>query len=243
MVDEAEERLTAYESSSTVSTPGNELVSIAAACLDGDKLHQDIRSLVGARDLNSFQRAVFSLVGPLSFQKGSGKNVQHHNALRVIKQAAQAIEERLRGQGGGTSAQSGGTSTISYVNPSRIAALHELDRPRLDPKRLICLLEELNKAAASDCYMATAMVVRAILDHVPTVYGYRTFAQVVANYGWPQSVKRSMDHLDKSLRNIADGHLHLPMRQAEDVPTFHQVDFRPALDQLLGDVTIALRSP
>jgi hypothetical protein len=45
-----------------------------------------------------------------------------------------------------------------------------------------------------------------------------------------------MQQLEKSLRNIADMHLHSPIREREDVPTAVQVDFAQDLDVLLGEV-------
>ena len=45
-----------------------------------------------------------------------------------------------------------------------------------------------------------------------------------------------MQRMETSLRNIADTHLHSPIRTREDVPTAVQVDFAADLDVLLGEV-------
>lgn len=45
-----------------------------------------------------------------------------------------------------------------------------------------------------------------------------------------------MQHLDKSLKNIADGYLHLKIRQKEVLPNETQVDFRQDLDLLLSEI-------
>jgi hypothetical protein len=84
--------------------------------------------------------------------------------------------------------------------------------------------------------MATAMVVRAITDHVPPVFGCKTFGEVANNYGGSRSFKEHMANLDKSLRKVADGYLHTQIRQREAVPTPVQVDFRAAVGELLGEV-------
>jgi hypothetical protein len=60
-----------------------------------------------------------------------------------------------------------------------------------------------------------------------------------ANYGGSKSqksFKASIQRLEGSLRNIADMHLHMPIRAREDVPTATQVDFAAELDVLLGEV-------
>jgi hypothetical protein len=57
----------------------------------------------------------------------------------------------------------------TYVEESRLRELRELPRNPFDLKRLIRLAEELNAVYMMECYIATAMLVRAIADHVPPV--------------------------------------------------------------------------
>ncbi|CAB4325009.1 hypothetical protein BCH_00228 [Brucella sp. 191011898] len=97
----------------------------------------------------------------------------------------------------------------------------------------------MNVASANRCHMSTAMLLRTVLNHVPPVLGFNTFAEVANNYGNLKSLKSfkaSMQRLEGSLRNIADMHLHSPIRPREDVPTAVQVDFSAELDVLLGEV-------
>jgi hypothetical protein len=94
----------------------------------------------------------------------------------------------------------------------------------------------LNIAHVHDCHMTIAMLVRTIVDHVPPVFGCKTFSDVANNYAGSQSFKRSMQHLDRALRNIADAHLHTHIRRRESVPTGAQVAFRQDLDVLLAEV-------
>jgi hypothetical protein len=98
------------------------------------------------------------------------------------------------------------------------------------------LCREINVAAANRCHMSTAMLLRTILNHVPPVLGYATFSEVANNYAAGSSFKAQMERLNRSLRNVADMHLHLPIRQREDVPTAVQVAFSAELDLLLGEL-------
>lgn len=126
-----------------------------------------------------------------------------------------------------------------YVDHARIIAFQSIGTGTWDFARLIELCREINIAAANRCHMTTAMLLRTILNHVPPVLGLTTFAEVASNYGGPKtnrSFKASMQHLEGSLRNIADMHLHSPIRSREDVPTAVQVDFAADLDVLLGEV-------
>jgi hypothetical protein len=47
------------------------------------------------------------------------------------------------------------------------------------------------------------MLTRAILDHVPPVFGVNTFAEVAINHGG-RSLKEAMSHLENGSRKIAD---------------------------------------
>jgi hypothetical protein len=81
-----------------------------------------------------------------------------------------------------------------------------------------------------------AALTRALLDHVPPIFGKRTFAEVANNYGGPKSFQNAMKHLDNSARNIGDTHLHVQIRARESLPTLTQVNFSNDLDVLLGEV-------
>lgn len=129
-----------------------------------------------------------------------------------------------------------------YVAPSRIAELQGLKDPKLDPRRLVRMLQEMNLAHANDMDMATAMLVRAVTDHVPPIFGKATFAEVGAQHPGGRSFKGSMNHLSDSMKHIADGLLHVHIRPAETLPNSTQVDFRQSLDVLLGEVVRLLRS-
>ena len=84
--------------------------------------------------------------------------------------------------------------------------------------------------------MATAMLIRSIADHIPPVFGFKTFAEVANNYAGAQSFRASMKNLDNSLRNIADAHLHVHIRRSETLPTEAQVPFQADLDVLLAEI-------
>ena len=105
-----------------------------------------------------------------------------------------------------------------------------------DLRKLVRLCEELNVCYDDECYFAVAMLTRAVLDHVPPVFGFHNFSEVVNNYKWGPSRRDAMDHLEKSARKIADVHLHTHASVAEVLPNQAQVNFGPSLDVLLGEV-------
>lgn len=128
-----------------------------------------------------------------------------------------------------------------YVDSSRLAELSSITTKDWDVKRLVRLVEELNSAYGCDCHMSVAMLVRAIADHVPPIFGCKGFNEVANNYSGAKSFRGSMQNLNLSLRNVADAHLHVQIRRSEILPTGAQIDFRADLDVLLAEVVRLLK--
>lgn len=103
-------------------------------------------------------------------------------------------------------------------------------------RRLVALCEELNSAWGAEAFHAVAMLVRAMLDHVPPIFDQPNFKAVVAHYSGARSFKDAMKHLDGQSRAVADGHLHSHIRARESLPTANQVDFRAGIDVLLAEI-------
>jgi hypothetical protein len=84
--------------------------------------------------------------------------------------------------------------------------------------------------------LAVAALTRALLDHVPPIFGVASFAEVANNYRGSKSFRESMQHLEKSARNIGDAHLHTQIRRRETLPSATQVNFGNDLDVLLAEI-------
>jgi len=124
-----------------------------------------------------------------------------------------------------------------YVAEDRIAELAEIEKPQFDTAKLIRLLRELNSAYNNDANYSVGILVRAVIDHVPPIFGCTSFSEVSNNYKGTKSFKGAMRHLNDSLRNLADSYLHVQIRKIESLPTMNQVDFRADLDALLSEVS------
>lgn len=127
-------------------------------------------------------------------------------------------------------------SAPPYIDTTRLAELRGITERKWDMARLVRLCEELNVANENGCLMSIAMLVRAILDHVPPIFGCKNFSEVANNYSGGKSFRGSMQYLDKALRHVADAFLHQQIRSRESLPSPSQVDFRAGLDVLLGEV-------
>lgn len=128
-----------------------------------------------------------------------------------------------------------------YVDPARLEELKSVTSTKWDLQRLVRMCEELNDAFARDGFITCPMLVRSIVDHVPPIFGHESFGEVANHYAGGRSFRKSMQHLDGSLRPKADGILHTHIRRTESLPTRTQIDFHQDLDLLLGEIVRIVR--
>lgn len=136
------------------------------------------------------------------------------------------------------------TQAEHFVEAIRIQELGSLQQNiPFDTAKLGQMLAELNLAYENHSFLSCIFLVRAILDHVPPIFGLETFTEIANNYaGGGKSFRKSMQHLQNSSRNIADSYLHLRIRQNETLPTKTQIEFRADIDVLIGEVIRILRA-
>lgn len=202
----------------------------AKSIIDGELRHANEFSLNLINSVNAGAGGFF----------GGPSYASVEEASHIIRAAIRAIQRKQ------ATPPAPASGAKPYVDPGRIMALQQISSGQWDYSRLVELCRELNVAAANRCHMSTAMLLRTILNHVPPTLGFATFAEVANNYGSPKlhkSFKGSMQRLEGSLRNIADMHLHSPIRSSEDVPSAVQVDFAADLDVLLGEVIRVSQQP
>ncbi len=123
-----------------------------------------------------------------------------------------------------------------YVDKKRLQSLKKKKEGAFDLSRLVQMLIELDHAASLDNCISVGLIVRAILDHVPPIFGVNSFAEIANNYNGTKSFKASMLHLENSSRKIADAYLHTKIRQRESLPNRTQVNFSNDLDVLLAEI-------
>jgi len=124
---------------------------------------------------------------------------------------------------------------FEFVNSERIEELKGIDSTKFDFSKLVAYCEEINKCYQNECYLAVAMLTRAIIDHVPPIFNATDFQNVYGQNG-TRSFKEHMTHLDKSSRKIADSYLHSHIRNKESLPNYTQVNFSQDIDVLLAEI-------
>ncbi len=129
----------------------------------------------------------------------------------------------------------------NYVNLKRIDELEKISCDEFDLAKLIELCKELNQNADNENWFSVLYTLRAIIDHVPPIFGYKRFNQAVSNYKWDKSVKKSLQTLQESSRNISDHSIHSGVKRKDAIPNQTQTDFSNSLDVLLCEVIRALK--
>ncbi len=134
----------------------------------------------------------------------------------------------------------------NYISLERIAELKQISLITFDLQKLIKLCEEINSSFMNGNYLAVIALTRAVIDHIPPIFGVSNFQEVVNNYKSIRPNKQTsfqalMDHLDKSAKKIADYYLHVQIRKTELLPTANQIDFKNNLDMLLAEIVRILK--
>ncbi|CAD0299442.1 hypothetical protein [Xanthomonas hortorum] len=127
----------------------------------------------------------------------------------------------------------------AFLSPEVLLRLKAIPATNLDPAKLVRICEELNDAYARANFISAALLIRACINHVPTVFGVDTFSQVVAQSG--RSIKAILTRLNDDARPIADLHTHLVMRRSEYLPTKNQLEpYKAAFEVLIQEVIATL---
>jgi hypothetical protein len=130
-------------------------------------------------------------------------------------------------------------ANAAFLHTDVLLKLKAISGARLDPTKLARMCEELNDAYARGNYVSSTLLLRAIINHVPPVFGATTFAEVVAQAG--RSVRTILARLNEEARPIADLHTHTLMRQTEHVPTKNQLEpYKASFEVLIQEVLVSL---
>lgn len=147
-----------------------------------------------------------------------------------------SFTQALPGMFAATANQNIGQSASPYISLSRIEELKKIRNARFDCTRLICMCEELNECATHGNAHAVIMLTRAILDHVPPVFEFKNFSEVVSNYrGGGRSFRASIERLEHQSRKVADRLLHMSIRDKEVAPNMNEVSFTSEIETLLSE--------
>jgi hypothetical protein len=158
-------------------------------------------------------------------------DIEHITEAYTLRAELQASIDHLREVSADSTYGTSVKSNAAFLELSVLAALRQAKSQKFDCTKLVRFCEELNDAYGRGNYLSCALLIRAIMNHVPPVFGCRTFAELTAQSG--KSLKAIFERLEDDARPIADLHSHALIRAKESLPTKHQVEPYKASFELL----------
>lgn len=130
-------------------------------------------------------------------------------------------------------------SRAGYVDKNTLLRLTKIENKNFDLSRLIAFCNELDDNYSLENYHSCAMLLRAILDHVPSIFAKKSFVDVYAQYG-SKSFKDIMKPLNETAKKIGDDYLHTQASKKVLMVTKTQINFQANLDTLLNEIAAIL---
>lgn len=127
------------------------------------------------------------------------------------------------------------SKNAAFIDFVVLQELREIKAAQFDTSKLVRMCEELNDCYSRSNYISSILLLRAVINHVPPVFGKETFAQVVAHSG--SSIKKIIDKLQDESRPIADLHTHILMRKKESCPSRNQIEpYKASFEVLIQEI-------
>ena len=121
-----------------------------------------------------------------------------------------------------------------YIKPKIIIELKNIKNKNFDLTKLVKFCEELNISFKRKNYLSCSLLIRAVMNHIPPIFGYNTFSQVVSNSN--KSIKEILSQLENS-RPIADLNNHALIGKRESLPSKNQIEpYKPSFEILILEI-------
>ncbi len=115
--------------------------------------------------------------------------------------------------------------------------IDNLSHQKNPPFKLVEICHDINTNYLKNRYQVVIVFIRAVLDYIPPIFGYKTTSQVYSNLKKYKSFKKALEGVDKSTRNLADDILHNQATINEII----KVD-KPSCDFVRDNLTLILTS-
>lgn len=127
-----------------------------------------------------------------------------------------------------------------FIDENIIIKFEDLIDPKFDTIKLLQYLKEVNRSYKEGDFLSCILLLRAVLNYVPPVFGHSTFSQVVSQSG--RSLKEIFSFLEEGLRKIADLHTHRVISTNEYLPTNSEISpYKPQFEILLQEILIKIK--
>lgn len=133
--------------------------------------------------------------------------------------------------------QKDAANNAAFLNTDVLLELKAIKTRRYDTTKLVKFCEEINDSYSRANYLSCSFLIRAVMNHIPPIFGFEKFSQVVASSG--KSVKAVLSHLQDQARPIADLHTHILIRSKEQLPSKHQIEpYKASFEILIQEIIV-----
>jgi hypothetical protein len=125
-----------------------------------------------------------------------------------------------------------------FISREKIKELQGIENPNFDLSKLIQYCIEINDNFYKGNYYSVIYLCRAVLDHCPPIFGFKTLNSPIAQTSNKKdaSIKRTIHHLNETVKHIADYHIHKPISKKEVQISLVELNFSPSMDTLIGRI-------
>jgi hypothetical protein len=160
---------------------------------------------------------------------------EHISYAYEYKANLQGVIDYLREVSSDTTYAGSVRTNSLFLDEGTLRELRSKKSDAFDLRKLVRFCEELNDSYARANYLASVLLIRAVMNHVPPIFDCRTFAEVTAQSG--KSLKGIFQRLEEGSRPIADLHTHAVIRRKEMLPTKHQVEpYKAGFELLIQEI-------
>lgn len=179
-----------------------------------------------------------------SFLEASQDEQNWQQVVEAFKERGGSVQELIdslkNSNQTGTHLIKNSNSTGNFVDLKIIDELRSARSSSFDLSKVIQFCEEINSSFSIENYIATTLLIRALINHIPPVFGQKTFQQVMSQVS--KSRRELFKPLEEISRDVADLHTHDLIRHKENLPTRNQVEpFKPSLEVLLHEVVVEIQ--
>jgi hypothetical protein len=122
-----------------------------------------------------------------------------------------------------------------FIQKELILELRKINSDKFDTRKLCRFCEELNDSYIRQNYLSSALLIRAVMNHIPPIFGFDSFSEVVSSSS--KSVKQILSQLEQNSRPIADLHTHALISKSEQLPSKNQIEpYKSSFEILIQEI-------
>ncbi len=136
------------------------------------------------------------------------------------------------------------TNNSNFIDSKIFENLRNISNLNFDIVKLVRYCEELNFNYKTGNYLTCTILARAVLNHIPPIFGQVSFRDVVKSYSVNPYTRKNdnLDTLEQGLRKIGDLHNHDMIKKTESLPTINQIEpYKPQFEYLIQQIISELK--